>query len=201
LNQEKSFQKMPNILILSSSVRLGRNSHRLALFFRQYLLENQLAQAEILDLNEYQFPIFEERLMYQTNPDPRVLEFAGKIKAADGVIIVTPEYNGGYPASLKNAIDVLEPEWYKKPVALVTASDGQFGGSQVITALLLTFWKLGAVVVPARYPVPKVQEAYGPDGSPTDPATTNKFAKKFIKELLWTVKAVKAGMKETSPGA
>lgn len=185
---------MPNIVILSSSIRLGRNSHRLALFFHNYLQENKLAVSEILDLNEYQFPLFEERLEFQENPAPLTLEFAAKIKVADGVIIITPEYNGGYPASLKNAIDLLEPEWFKKPVAIATASDGQYGGSQVITALLLTFWKLGAIVVPARYPVPKVQEAYTSDGTPTNPEATAKFAHKFVGELLWTIKAVGRGL-------
>lgn len=191
---------MPNIVILSSSIRLGRNSHRLALFFHHYLQENKLAVSEILDLNEYHFPLFEERLEFQENPSPLTLEFAGKIKEADGVIIVTPEYNGGYPASLKNAIDLLEPEWFKKPVAIATASDGQYGGSQVITALLLTFWKLGAIVVPARYPVPKVQEAYAPDGTPTEPEATAKFAHKFVKELLWTVEAVGRGLRGEGGG-
>ena len=182
---------MPSIVILSSSIRLGRNSHRLALFFHKYLQENKLAVSEILDLKEYHFPLFEERLEFQENPAPLTLEFARKIKKADGVIIVTPEYNGGYPASLKNAIDLLEPEWFKKPVAIATASDGQYGGTQVTTALLLTFWKLGAIVVPARFPVPKVQEAYTPDGIPTDPESTAKFAHKFIKELLWMVKKIR----------
>ncbi len=45
------------------------------------------------------------------HPSEGVLEFAKKVKAADGIIIVTPEYNGGYPASLKNAIDLLYVEW------------------------------------------------------------------------------------------
>ena len=50
-----------------------------------------------------------------------MLEFADKITKAVGVIIVTPEYNGGYPASLKNAIDLLYAERKRKPVALATA--------------------------------------------------------------------------------
>src|SRR6187402_788192 len=103
---------MKKIVIISSSVRDGRRSHRVALFFKKFLEENNYASAEILDLGEYQFPIFHERLKYQKNPDAKTVEFAGKVGNSDGVIIVTPEYNGGYPASIKNALDLLTNEWH-----------------------------------------------------------------------------------------
>ena len=93
---------MPHISIISSSVRNGRNSHRVALYFRNYLNDNKLATSEILDLFDYNFPLFEERLQYQVSPSDGAKDFADKINASDGVIIVTPEYNGGYPASIKN---------------------------------------------------------------------------------------------------
>lgn len=128
---------MKKIAIISSSIRRGRKSHRVALWFRQYLVGNNLAEAEILDLAEYNFPLFEERLKLQEDPLPQAVEFAGRISSADGVIIVTPEYNGGYPASLKNAVDLLTDEWRRKPVAISTVSDGPFGGTQVITSLQL----------------------------------------------------------------
>ena len=63
------------------------------------------------DLKEYDFPLFDERLQFQESPSQKMLDFSEKIKAADGVLVVTPEYNGGYPASLKNVIDLLHPEW------------------------------------------------------------------------------------------
>ena len=175
------------IAIISASVRTGRKSHRLALFFKNYITENNLADVELLDLNEYRFPIFEERLSSMINPSPEVLQFAEKIDKADSVIIVTPEYNGGYPASLKNAIDVLYKEWKRKPVALATASYGQFGGAQVTTSLVFTLWKIGVCLVPAQYPGPRVQDAYTEDGIPVDKEGTEKRAKIFIEELLWSV--------------
>ena len=97
---------MPHISIISSSVRTGRNSHRVALYFKNYLESNKFATAEILDLNTYNFPLFDERLRFQKKPSAAMLDFAEKIKFADGVLMVTPEYNGGYPASLKNVIDL-----------------------------------------------------------------------------------------------
>ncbi|MGV3548033.1 MAG: NADPH-dependent FMN reductase, partial [Pedobacter sp.] len=53
---------MPKIAIISASVRKGRKSHSVALYFQNYLAQKQLAETEIIDLDAYNFPIFEERL-------------------------------------------------------------------------------------------------------------------------------------------
>ena len=98
-------------------------SHRAALYFYNYILEKEIAEAEIVDLLEYNFPLFNERLIYQHEPSAESLDFSNRINNCDGVIVITPEYNGGYPASLKNAVDLLTDEWRHKPVAIVTVSD------------------------------------------------------------------------------
>jgi len=172
------------IAIISPSVRSGRKSHRVALWFRNYIEQNNLAHADIIDLSEYRFPVFEERLKLQEKPQPATLEFAARIRSADGVIIVTPEYNGGFPASLKNVIDLLTDEWRRKPVAISTVSDGPFGGTQVITSLQFTLWKLGARTVPAMFPVPRVDVAFDEEGRPADPGAMNKRAARFTGELI-----------------
>lgn len=177
------------ISIISSSVRAGRRSPRLALYFKNYIEENKLAEVKILDLNEYQFPIFEERLKFQEAPDEKTKQFAAEIVNSDGVIIVTPEYNGGYPASLKNAIDLLHAEWKRKPISFVTVSTGMFGGAQVTTSLLFSLWKIGAWVVPAPFPVPKVIENFNEKGEALDKEATDKRAKIFMDELLWCMEA------------
>jgi NAD(P)H-dependent FMN reductase len=182
---------MPNIAIISSSVRTGRKSHRIALYFKNYLEANNFATVDILDLKMYNFPLFEERLKYQKNPTAATLDFAVKIKSADGVIIVTPEYNGGYPASLKNVTDLLYDEWYRKPVAVSTVSDGIFGGSQVITSLQFSLWKIRAWTVPAMFPVSKVGESFTEDGTPVEKTEIDKRASRFVNELLWCIEAKK----------
>jgi len=180
---------MTTIAIISSSVRQGRNSHRVALYLKNYLEENKLADADILDLKEYDFPLFDERLHLQKDPSPGALEFAARIRAADGVIIVTPEYNGGYPASLKNVIDLLSDEWRRKPVAISTVSEGPFGGTQLITSLQFLFWKIRAWTVPAVFPVLKVSEAFDENGVPADRTAADKRAAGFVSELLWCIEA------------
>jgi NAD(P)H-dependent FMN reductase len=182
---------MPHIAIISSSVRTGRNSNRVALYFKNYLETSKLATVDILDLKKYNFPLFDERLHLQKNPPVAAIDFAEKINSADGVLIVTPEYNGGYPASLKNVIDLLYKEWHRKPVAISTASDGNFGGSQVIASLQFSLWKIRAWVVPAMFPVPKVTEAFDENGNPSDKTVTDKRAAGFTNELLWCIEAKK----------
>ncbi|MBL8001129.1 MAG: NAD(P)H-dependent oxidoreductase [Flavobacteriales bacterium] len=178
---------MPRIAILSASVRQGRNSHRVALHLQRVL--NGSADVDLLDLAAYDFPLFEERLKFQQDPAPRTVEFAQRFAQADGVIIVTPEYNGGYPASLKNVLDLLVDEWKRKPVALCTVSNGPFGGMQVATSLVLSLWKIKAWVVSAHLPVPKVSEAFNEAGEPTDPEAWAKRTKAFVDELLWAIEA------------
>ncbi len=188
----------PMIRIISSSVRQDRRSHRLALFFRTYLRENNLTACEILDLQDFDFPIFEERLQYQKKQVPQAREFAAKIKEADGLIIVTPEYNGAPPASLKNAIDLLTEEWRHKSIAICTVSAGAFGGSQALLMLQFSLWKLGAVIVPAFFPVPEVEKNYTEDGRPLNPEASEKRAKHFVQELLFFIRALKQMKTEES---
>jgi NAD(P)H-dependent FMN reductase len=178
---------MKKIKIISSSVRTGRKSDRVVLYFKNYLEENHIAEVEVIDLKEYNFPVFDERLKNLPNPSVALLDYAAKIKEAHGIIIVTPEYNGGYPASIKNAIDVLYNEWYHKPMAICTVSDGVFGGSQVITSLQFSLWKIKAWIVPAMFPVPSVGKSFDENGVPADKEATDKRAAAFIKELMWAV--------------
>ena len=180
---------MKNIVIISASVREGRKSNRVALYFKNLLTNNKEFTCEIADLMEYNFPVFNERLKFQKQPSEKTILFADKIRSAAGVIIVTPEYNGGYPASLKNVIDLLHEEWKRKPVALVSVSAGPFGGSQVVTSLLFTLWKIGAWMVPAMFPVPKVEEAFDENGKAFDEAATSKRATNFVNELLLMIQA------------
>lgn len=180
---------MKNILIISSSVRTGRKSPRVASYFKNYIEDNKIALAEILDLADLQLPIFNERLRYQESPTDEMVMIHEKVAAADGIIIVTPEYNGGYPASLKNVIDLLTDEWYHKPIAISTVSSGAFGGSQVITSLQFSLWKLHAFVAAAMFPIPKVEDQFNESGDPKDKEGTDKRAANFLKELTWLMDA------------
>jgi NAD(P)H-dependent FMN reductase len=182
-------QSTYRVAVISASVREGRKSHRVALYLQKELQAREEVEVELLDLAELNFPIFHERLKYQKNPSDDAKAFAQAIANADGVIIVTPEYNSGYPAALKNAIDLLVDEWYRKPVAIATVSGGSFAGMQVLVSLQFMLWKLKAWTVPAMFPVPQVQESFNGAGVPTDEAATKKRADKFFEELFYCMEA------------
>jgi NAD(P)H-dependent FMN reductase len=190
-NQFEKNRTMYKIALISSSVRIGRNSNRVALFLRNYIKENHLAEVDLIDLADYKFPVFDERLRFMKDPPANVLVFADKIIKAQGVIVVTPEYNGGYPAALKNAIDLLYPEWKRKPVGISTVSAGSFGGAQVGPSLAFLFVRIGALVTPAVFRVPTVQDAYDENGVPADRETSERRAKAFLDEFFWLVEAAK----------
>ena len=175
---------MYHISIISSSIRVGRESHNVALYFQKYLKTNKLATVEILDLKQYNFPIFDERLKNQKSPSFEALEFKNKIIASDGIIIVSPEYNGSIPSSLKNVIDLLYEEWQRKTIAFSTVSASDFGGLQALTHLEFIFWKIGAICVSKNFPVSKVQEKFDDFGNPTNKKETDGFAKIFIDDFL-----------------
>jgi NAD(P)H-dependent FMN reductase len=173
-----------HIAIISSSVRIGRKSHRVAMYFQQFILASKSATVEILDLSIFNFPVFTERLNHQPRPMPSALLFAEKISSADGIIIVTPEYNGGYPASLKNAIDLLSSEWNSKPIAICTVSDGVFGGNQALVLLQFTLWKIKALTVTSLFPVRNVEEEFDETGNAYHKDETDKRAQTFVQDLI-----------------
>lgn len=178
---------MSKVEIISASVRNGRLSNRAALFFRSYLETELNAEVRIQDLAELNFPLFDERLSMQNNPDAKVEAFAKAIEEASLVVIVTPEYNGSFPAALKNCIDLLYPQWYHKPTAIVTVSDGDFGGSQVIVSLSFILWKMKAWLVPAQFPVPNVRDSFDEAGKPKNLEALTIRLKPWLKEVRWVL--------------
>ncbi len=180
-----------HIAILSTSVRVARNSHRVGEYFKRYIESQQMASCDLIDLQDYNFPVFEERLRFMENPADSIVEFAGRMDAADGVIVIAPEYNGGYPASLKNVIDLLSGEWKGKPTGIVTVSTGPFGGALLLPSLVFTLWKKGVWVITARYHVPIVDVAFNEEGIPAEQEATDKRTAVFLQEMHWCLEARK----------
>jgi NAD(P)H-dependent FMN reductase len=110
------------------------------------------------------------------------------VASGDGLVIVTPEYNNGYPGVLKNALDYLLPELKRKPVGVITVSAGGFGGINCLAQLRLVLLAMGAAPIPASLPVSRVGQAFSDEG-PID-ADFGERADRFIGELVWWTEAV-----------
>lgn len=177
------------IPIILGSTRRGRRSARVARFVAERMQRNEQVETEILDLLDYNFPMMEERLRLRDDAPPQVLEFSAKIARADSVVIVSPEYNNGYPGVLKNALDYLGPEYKRKPIAIVTVSGGGFGGLNALAQLRLVTLGMGAFPIPAVLPFSHVQDVFAEDGELKD-LSYEKRADAFIAEVLWFAEAI-----------
>lgn len=171
------------VQIISSSIRDGRASHSVALFLQNWVQKNTESEVHIIDLKERNFPLFHERLSFQEEKHAGAQQFSEEIKEADAVIIVAPEYNGSFPASLKNVIDVLYAEWQKKPVVLAPISVGDMAGAQVAMQLSFVLYKIGAYVTKSRFHVANVSKNFNEDGTCNNPDFFNRNAQSVWNEL------------------
>jgi len=188
------------IPIILGSTRRDRQSLKVARFVLSRLQRREGVETELLDLLEYNFPIMEERLNRRDDPPPGLREYAGKISRADSLIIVTPEYNNGYPGVLKNALDYLLPEYERKPVGIVTVSAGGFGGINCLAQLRLVTLGMGAFPIPENLSISRVQDSFQEDGTPNE-AAYEKRAKFFLDEVLWFTEAIAARKAKDVPGS
>jgi NAD(P)H-dependent FMN reductase len=177
------------IPIICGSTRRDRQSIKVARFVLARLQPRAGVETELLDLLELNFPIMEERLHRRDDPPPGVAEFGKKIGRADALIIVSPEYNNGYPGVLKNALDYLLPEYERKPVGIATVSAGGFGGINCLAQLRLVVVGMGAFPIPENLAVSKIHESFNDDGTPNDPAY-EKRAADFLDDVLWFADAI-----------
>jgi NAD(P)H-dependent FMN reductase len=107
-----------------------------------------------------------------------------RLARADAFVVVTPEYNHSFPASLKSAIDWHFVEWQAKPIGFVSYSGGT-GGIRAVEQLRQVFAELSAVTVRDAVSFPRYYELFGPDGSLTNPEGPNGAAKELLDQLLW----------------
>lgn len=119
-------------------------------------------------------------------------EWRDAIIRADGLVIVTPEYNHGYPGALKAVLDLLLKEYIHKAVAFVGVSAGPWGGTRVIEALVTMVRELGLAVTFSDLNFPKIDRVFDADGNLLDMAFEAR-AKGFIDELVWMSRVLKWG--------
>lgn len=129
---------MLNVKIIVGSTRKGRFSEKLLPWIQNTMSSFDGIESEVLDLRDYEMPFFEEPMSpaYVQNGEyanETVRKFAKKIAEADAFLVIAPEYNHGYSAVLKNAIDNVYAEWNKKAIGFV--SYGSVGGGRVVEQL------------------------------------------------------------------
>ncbi|MDO8504136.1 MAG: NAD(P)H-dependent oxidoreductase [bacterium] len=123
-------------------------------------------ESVLVHLGDENLPLFRG---YDEEYPPRVKELIELLKTADGYILVTPEYHHAVPAALKSFFEYLDgDELEDRPVAIMSASDGRFGGLQSQWSIHGMLRTLGLWVVPDELYIPKADEIFLPDGTITD---------------------------------
>jgi len=184
---------MLNIPVILGSIREGRKS-----YFPAVLLVEKLkaagVESQLVDFTEIVLPILNcDREPYEYKkvyPNPEVQKWSNIADKADGFIIVTPEYNHGYPSVLKNALDWLFPEYERKAVGLVGVSNGPVGGARALAALRQVISALNMFSVRETVMFAKVQNVFDADGKLLD-ESYNKKIDGLIASVLWTAEALK----------
>src|SRR5450432_597648 len=193
------------IQVIVGSTRQNRISDKPARWIYEYAKTKTALEVELLDLRDYPLPLVDEAIspnnLQGKYADERVQAWAKKIAEADGYIIVTPEYNHGYPAVLKNAIDVIYPEWNNKPVGFV--SYGTLGGARGVEQLRLVAVELQMAPIQRALHVPGpvlMALMNPPEGNTPDPLNAITWqADGFLDQLMWWATALKVAREQQEP--
>ena len=146
---------MINLKIIIASTRPGRKGPLLADWILEQAASHEEFQVELIDLAAINLPFLDEphhpRLQQYTHQHTK--DWSKKIASADAFILVTPEYNYGFPATIKNAIDFLYHEWRHKPIGFVSYG-GIAGGIRSIQLLKPVLGALDMVPLTAAVNIP-----------------------------------------------
>ena len=146
---------MPSLMIVVGSVRPGRIGLPIARWVEARAVEHGGFDIDFVDLHDLNLPLMDEpshpRLRQYTQQ--HTIDWSARVDAADAIIFVTPEYNHSYSPALKNAIDYLSQEWWRKPVGMVSYG-GVSAGTRAVTALEPVLAVLGMVRAGAEVELP-----------------------------------------------
>jgi NAD(P)H-dependent FMN reductase len=172
---------------------LGTNrKERKSVFVAKWLMEEMGKRPEIetrlFDVRDFAVPQDD----YGTGIKDDFPEWRDAIIRADGLVVVSPEYNHGYPGALKSVLDLLLKEYIHKSVAFVGVSAGPWGGTRVIEAMVPMVRELGLAVTFTDLNFPVVQNKFDQDGALLD-QTYERRAQDFLDELVWMSRVLKWG--------
>lgn len=165
------------IPILLGTSRQGRQSEKVSKFIFEKLRNHSQVESRYFDVRDM---------------DDINANFPDEMEKADALIIVTPEYNRGYPGDLKNVLDFSGAKYTNKPISLVGVSSGPFGAVRVIERLLPTLRTLGAFPHSHDLNFSNINDVFDESGDLLEDVYHER-TDKFIEETLKVAKFFKAG--------
>ncbi len=180
------------IPVIIGTTRKGRASENVAKFVLGELGKRENVETELIDILELNFPHDDAG---EALKDAR---FCHTVARADGLILVVPEYNHGYPGLLKHVLDSNLKEYIHKAVGICGVSAGGFGGTRVIQNLLPVMRELGLVTIFWDGNFSGAQGLFDEHGMIKERATYEKRLDQFLGELIWMSKVLRYGRENVS---
>jgi NAD(P)H-dependent FMN reductase len=174
------------IPVLLGTTRQGRASENVARFVFGEVQKREGIETEFIDLRDLRFTIDDAG---EAIKDPK---FSATIARADGLVLVVPEYNHGYPGLLKHALDTNLKEYIHKAVGVCGVSAGVFGGARMIQNLLPVLRELGLVTIFWDGNFSGAHKLFDESGAILDTAYVRRIDQ-FLKELIWMSKVLRYG--------
>jgi NAD(P)H-dependent FMN reductase len=171
------------IPIILGTAREGRQSEKVASYVLAEVIKYGL-ESEILDAREYR-----SEATNNTQEIPPAKKLMPKIEKAEGLIIVSPEYNHGYPGELKMMLDLLYEQYFNKPVGLCGVSAGGLGGARMVEQVRQIVVELHMVPIREALYFPVVQNLFDEKGQIKDQSYAKRI-KTFLDELTMYAKAL-----------
>lgn len=176
------------IPILLGTNRDGRQSENAAKLLLTHTKKRENIETKLFDVREFAFPQDD----YGQAVKDQFPEWKDAIIKADGLVIVSPEYNHGYPGVLKTLLDTLYDEYARKAVGIVSVSMGPWGGVRMIENLLPVVRELGLIPAHKDLQFPRVQDVFDEQGNLKDKAFEKRIAS-FLDELELLATTLKRG--------
>ena len=173
------------LAIIVGSNREGRFGHVVANWFVTQVEPRADMVIDLIDLADIDLPI-----AYPSRRSAAVDEYIDRIDIADAYVVVTPEYNHGYPAGLKQAIDLPQKEWRAKPVAFVSYG-GKAGGLRAVEQLRQVFAELHAMTVRDSVSFHMAHGLFDEFGEPLESEGCTTTAKTMLDQLSWWAEALR----------
>lgn len=180
------------IPVILGTPRKGRQSEYVARFLVEEIAKRDRLYTELIDIKNLAIATDDAG---ESIKDP---QFSATMERADGLIIVAPEYNHGYPGMLKHVLDTCLKEYIHKAVGLCGVSAGSFGGTRVIQNLLPVMRELGLVTIFYDLNFANVQELFDESGNLIDTPTYIRRMERFMNELIWMSTVLKYGREKVN---
>jgi NAD(P)H-dependent FMN reductase len=178
------------IPVILGTPRQGRQSEAVAKFVVKQVAARERIQTELIDIRNFTIATNDAG---EAIKDP---QFSDTMERADGLILVVPEYNHGYPGLLKHVLDTCLKEYIHKAVGLCGVSAGAFGGTRVIQNLLPVMRELGLVTTFYDLNFSNVQSLFDESGQLIDENTHIRRFDRFMDELVWMATVLRYGRQE-----